>query len=170
MKRRSRSLRPTEGGRLALAAALALVTALVPGRALAQGGPQGQALAVTQVTGLDFGIVLAGSAVQVLHSEASAAQFDLRGPRGTDVFVSLQLPADLRNATGQSIAIQFNSAAWAERDRPDGRTTFDPVQGAQLTFPNRGHLHVWLGGLLSPPLRQAAGTYTATITITAVLN
>lgn len=141
-------------------AALALI--LTPGVSAGQ-------ITITRINNLTFGTVTAGIATDVRYSDAGAAKFQLQAPRNALLLLTVLPPSGL---TGPGSAIPFSttttSGAWSAQDRTTGATTFDPSQPVQARAPGSGRLFVWIGGRLSPPISQTAGSYTGTLTVSAV--
>lgn len=127
--------------------------------------------AVLQQANLVFGQVIAGSDAVVAHTDVAAAKFSIQAPRQSLVIVSVTLPAGVVSGPN-SVPVTFGSgsAAWSKQDRAKGRTTFNPRQGAAITVPPNGRFFVWIGGSVSLPLSQPAGSYTGTITLTITQN
>ena len=148
----------------------ATLVVLVPVPAAAQGGGGGD-LVVTRLADLSFGTMYAGMPTQVLHTDATAAQFEVQGPRDATVLVTFSLPSSIRSgANTLPVMFQPGDASWSGQDRPSGRTTFDPAAGTTVVVPRSRRFYVWLGGTVSPPMSQPAGSYAGTLTVTVVVN
>lgn len=163
------ALRP----RGSIAALVALAALLSPAAARAQGGAGGttRAVSVYRMSDLSFGIVVGGIPAQVKPADATAAKFEIRGPKQSGVTVTLTLPPALTmGAAAMPITFGTSSAGWSDQDKANTMTLFDPQQGTQVTLPANGKVYIWIGGALNPPTRQASGTYGGVITLSVTAN
>lgn len=123
-------------------------------------------ISVTPQQDLSFGVLAPGVARTVYVDEvASRAEWLIR-TAGT-ASILLILPRSLQGATGQSIPLSFDvgDAAFMEGGTV-AMTLHDPNSRFQVFVPaDPGFGRLFLGGTALPPVDQAPGTYTATITI-----
>ncbi len=170
----ARRVSPT-ARRAALALASAALLTPSAGPLAAQGNPKAPRVTVSRLNDLAFGLVVGGSPVVVRPGDAAAAHFEVsvRGRPSHTVTVTLALPPALLSGPDRlPVRFDANSAAWATRDAPDARTSFDPSRGTTVTLDQRGPkaLLVWIGGTLEPSVSQPSGTYSELITLNATEN
>jgi hypothetical protein len=125
-------------------------------------------LAVTGVRDLAFGNVFPGVNVTVDKADATSGKWTITGEATGEVTLDFTtLPASLVKG-GDTLPIVY-SATDAGRntvDNPATATAFDPsVQETAVLSAVGGELWVWLGGQVQPASDQAAGVYTATVTL-----
>jgi hypothetical protein len=146
------------------AALLAVFVALAAMPAAAQRG-RGSGAGITSVNNLQFGQLIAGIAEPVAPTDLlQRGHFVIEGERRLDL--QLILPASLQSATGAPIPVVFRSTdgILALENRPS--VVFNPNTTIRVEFRmNRDMAQVYLGGVASPAADQAAGTYSATVTI-----
>lgn len=127
----------------------------------------GQVQAVGQQD-LSFGVLVPGVPGVVLPDDAARRAEWLLTGRGR-VTVSFVLPTVLQGPNGASIPLVFGATdgMWERQGRGGGRgpQPVDPNTPFSVTVPNRQTVVLYLGGTAAPTLTQAAGTYTATITV-----
>ena len=148
-------------------AALLLSAGPVLGQGQGQGG--GRPLRAMGIQDLDFGTILPGVPTTVLRTDPlNSGQFEIRGQRLTEVLVDLVLPPDLVGPSGLSIPLVFGpgSAGYSSTGAIGAQLGFDPDVPQALTLPGNGRDTIFLGGIALPPAQLAAGTYSATITVT----
>lgn len=123
-------------------------------------------------TNLSFGAsIFPGIDEAVAITETGAAQFDIDGETGKEVSLTFTLPTELTHDTDGSttMPISFGTAAAgynAGLDDPSAASTFDPNAGTSTTLgTSSGLLYVYLGGTVSPPSTQKAGSYTGSIVL-----
>ncbi len=129
------------------------------------------AQSISVVRGIDFGTILTGVTTSIDPRGIGAMEFDISGPLGSAGGWSLTLPTVLtRVGGGATMPITFCSTCAVFRianNNPAGGVTFDPAYDVRtLTVLSPLHVYVWIGGSVSPPLQQMAGSYTGTIVIT----
>ncbi len=149
----------------------AALSATISADATAQ-GPPGQSVSVSRLADLGFGTVIAGLSATVSPLDPAAAKFEITGPVNRTVTISFTLPPNLSGgAATMPIVFGPGSGAWAESNRLNVVTYFDPTQGttARPSPPNR-RITVWLGGQISPGSGQPAGSYTGVVTLSAAIN
>jgi hypothetical protein len=124
-------------------------------------------LTVTGLGNLDFGNVFPGVNPTVLLTDAGAGHFQIAGALGAEVDVSFSSLPALLVSGGNNIAIAY-TGGWNGDANPAAASSFTPASGlVELLDGATGELHVYLGGTLTVPAGQAAGTYQATITLDA---
>jgi hypothetical protein len=184
--------------RLRTAFALLCLAALVlPGRPAAQSSGQLRAsawileppLTATGVRTLQFGTVVPTVTATVLPRTPQSGEWRLGGVQGKRFLdISFQLPANLVNANGVQLPISFNGVfagaceiynnvcdpATYETWNPT--TTINPTayrllaerwRPGRLRY-NTDQVSIYIGGRVTPPANQPAGTYTATVVVYAV--
>lgn len=129
------------------------------------------ALSVTGDNDLTFGDVSPGVNKSVAPDAATAGLFTVSG--GADASVELQfstLPSTLSDGTN-TLPISYTANYG---DSYNAANDFTPSEGAAFsgspTIPTDGDMNVYLGGQVTPAGTQAAGNYSATITLTATYN
>lgn len=138
-----------------------------------QSPAQPQQYAVTRLSDLQLGTVVAGTEIEVLHTDPGAAKFHVERIRGSkNTYLEVSLPAELTSEQGDVISVTFGatSAAWADEDGPAGRTPFDPAQGTFLEIPNDKDIYVWIGASIAPSQATPGATYVGTLTLLAANN
>jgi len=154
----------TPAGRAAI---LALALFLAGAREL-----RAQLLVVTGARSLGFGNVLPGVPTTVQPTDAvRSGQFDITGPSLARVEITFALPTVLQAGPGLTVPISFGatSAGYSASGSIAGQTAFDPRTPFRVNLSVLGRGSVFLGGLLTPPTSQAAGSYTATVSVTVAI-
>ena len=134
-------------------------------------GVGAQTLTVTRVSDLQFGTMFPGVPVEVDKSAPEALEFLVTGTAGAEVRLDFSLPAYM-NVNGHTIQLIFydNVCAVDTSATPNQSSPpFDDLSPHQtLTYRiGSAGLTVWLGGKAIPGLKQAAGTYTGDVVLTA---
>ncbi|MFH0991047.1 MAG: DUF4402 domain-containing protein [bacterium] len=126
-----------------------------------------QPITLQKLLDLNFGTIIAGTNALVNHTDPTAAKFRVRYSKNAALQVTFSLPTNLSTASSNLMPVAFpaGAAAWADKDQLTGRTTFNPQTGTSFTMPKDKDIYLWLGGSLSPPSSQQAGTYSAVVTI-----
>jgi hypothetical protein len=116
---------------------------------------------------LNFGVIVAGVPSSVAPFPGGG-QFRIRGQRGAEVQIQLTLPPGL-DGPGGSAPLAFAPTDGAHGPFPFAFAvqTFDPRLPLTIVMPLLQVYYVWVGGTVSPPLTLTAGTYAATIVLTA---
>lgn len=125
-------------------------------------------LTVTGVRDLAFGNVFPGVNVTVDKADATSGKWTIVGePTGEVTLDFTTLPANLvKGADNLPIVYSATDAARNTVDNPGSGAAFDPtVQETATLSAVGGELWVWLGGQVQPAADQAAGVYTATVTM-----
>ncbi|MEX0660578.1 MAG: DUF4402 domain-containing protein [Balneolaceae bacterium] len=135
---------------------------------------EGTVLAPLEVSGtnLNFGAeIFPGLDEAVAPTDAGAAQFDISGEAGKDIEATFTLPTEMTDGTNNlTLTFSGTDAGHATANTDQGTATeFDP-NGTLTTAleATSGELFIWLGGTVEPAADQAAGTYTADITLDTV--
>ncbi len=124
-------------------------------------------LSVIELQDLAFGDVLPGVNKTVLPGDASAGRLSISGEAGKEVSVDFgTLPTVLNDGGSNDMPITFGSGS-AGYGQFSGivDNTFDPASGTSQ-FLLGGDLYLFLGGTVQPPAGQAAGIYSADVTVT----
>ena len=119
---------------------------------------------------LDFGDVFPGVNKSIAYTDFSSGKWQATGEAGKEVAMSFTLPANLVSGVN-TMPINFgaNDAAWNTADAVGAATSFDPAAGAtEFLDAATGNMYVWVGGTVAPAGAQAAGVYSATITLDVV--
>jgi len=130
-------------------------------------------LSVLDLQELEFGTVAPGLPTVIApQTSASAGKFEIRGAKGTEVAVDLNLPAALTvGPWSMPITFGANGACHRNRDQQAQCTYFDPSTTLVTRIRNRNFPEnlqiVWIGGTVSPAAAQFPGIYQGTITLTA---
>lgn len=129
------------------------------------------AISVTGDNDLTFGDVSPGVNKTVAPDAATAGLFTVTG--GADASVELQfstLPGNLSDGAN-TLPITYTANYG---DTYSAASDFTPSEGTAFSgspaIPSDGDLNVFLGGTVNPGGTQAAGNYSATITLTATYN
>jgi hypothetical protein len=123
-----------------------------------------QPINVVGAVNLSFGNVFPGVNKSVLLTDAGAGRFDVTGQASTPVNLAFTaLPTNLVSA-GNNLPVAFSSGHNTTNSAA-GATSFAPAGGASTSLSGSGALFVFLGGAVTPAVNQAAGTYTATVTL-----
>lgn len=144
---------------------------LISGANVDEAMAQAHQVNFTPITDLSFGTVTAGTVSNITVSSSGVAEFQVvfvnSARNSAQVTLTFALPANLTSgANTMPITFGANSAAYNTTNSIFGSTSFDPSQGLSNIVARRTTLtyYVWIGGAVSPPTGQAAGTYTGTIT------
>lgn len=125
---------------------------------------------VTTLRGLAFGNVTSGVSKAIAANSANSLSFRISGVLGIGGGFSFTLPSSLpRVGGGASLPVTFCATCGIYRlgtNSPTGGTVFNPNTGVLgLTILVNSDIYVWLGATANPPLNQAGGTYSGTVTI-----
>jgi hypothetical protein len=142
--------------RVALLAALA--AAVSPARASGQ---------VVTMRNLTFGTILSGTTSSVGKASANSAQWRFTGTFALGGSFVFTLPTNL-TGPGAAIPITFSTTDGqrSTTNNPLTGTSFNPHASQSVSVLFSGSVFVWLGASVSPPINQAAGTYSATVVLT----
>jgi hypothetical protein len=122
---------------------------------------------VTAVSNLDFLAVFPGVAKTVLPTDATAGRWDVLGAFNAPVSLNFTLPTSL--ASGANL---MPIGTWSGNHNttatPAG-TSFTPSgTPTAATLSATGNLFVYIGATVTPLANQAAGVYTAAVTLTVL--
>lgn len=127
------------------------------------------ALNVTGGQDLAFGPIFPGFGRTIAASDAASGDFAIAGGVDGGVDITFLLPALLTDPVSlQTMPVSFTAAAGATRA---SSVAFDPTALHQNTLDaTTGTLNVYLGGTVTSAPTQAAGSYSATVSMTASYN
>jgi hypothetical protein len=127
---------------------------------------------VIRVDDLRFGNVIAGVAKTVLHTDASAAgRYDIVAPRKASMLIQFTLPVVMTGPGAATMPLSFagTTAGYSDAQSITSQVAFSPATGTLQTKNKDGLASVFLGGTVTPGPAQAAGSYTANITLTVTV-
>ena len=129
-----------------------------------------QNLQVTGIQGVTFGAMLPGVSKVVSRSDGlNGARFDIKGA-GNSRIVQLQfaLPAALSGPGGATLPLSYTAgdAGFSAQQSIGNQIGFDPRLPFVATLSGPGRGSVFLGCRANPAANQAAGSYSATLTLT----
>ena len=158
-----------------LSAALAAAVSLGAATAEAQTSANIQATAtvlsaitVTGVNDLAFGNVTPGVNKTVAITDAGAGHFTVDKAATQGVTLSFTLPTDLVSG-GNNLPIGSWTGGWNDAADPTTATGFVPSAGGTNTVAGpETTLFVYVGATVSPAVGQAAGSYSGTVTMSAI--
>lgn len=146
-------------------------------------------LTANGVRPLQFGTVVPGTPVTVQPSAPGSGEVRISGTRNRrSLSITLNLPANLVNARGQTMPMDFNGNFAANCEvttagvcDPTSYVAWNPVSASTFNdTPDRvrkgrprydlDSFSVYIGGIVRPAAGQAGGTYTGTIGVTVVTN
>ena len=133
-------------------------------------------LTVTRNTNLDFTSVFPG-VTKVVSSRtnglaaATAGYVTVQGQALAQVQVSFVLPSPLvlQHTTIATSTLPHTlgaqSGCWGATNTQASCTQYDAATTLTQSLSGTGFMHVWLGGSVAPAANQAAGTYSASVTM-----
>lgn len=122
-------------------------------------------ISITATRDLDFGNdIIPGIQRTVDKTDATSGKFSLAGQPNKEINVTLTLPSNLVNG-GNNMSITFTSTDGGWKTPNGSMNAFDPANPVNASFASEGTMDVFLGGKVSPTHNQAAGLYTATVSI-----
>ncbi|MGH7580488.1 MAG: DUF4402 domain-containing protein [Gemmatimonadales bacterium] len=125
------------------------------------------ALNVTGAANLVFGNVTPGVNKTVAIADAGAGRFDVVKAANSALTLSFTLPATLDDG-GNTLPIGTWTGAWNTSATPAGATAFDPTSATNTALDAGTTISVYVGATVTPAAAQAAGSYTGTVTMSAV--
>jgi hypothetical protein len=126
------------------------------------------AVTVAGATDLQFGNVTPGVNKTIAIADAGAGRFDITKAAASGVTLAFTLPANLASG-GDLLPIGSWTGGWNTANTPAGATAFTPSAGGTNTAVTAGTaLFVFVGATVSPPAAQPAGSYSGTVTMSAV--
>jgi Domain of unknown function (DUF4402) len=126
------------------------------------------ALNVTGAASLAFGNVTPGVNKTVAIADAGAGRFDVVKAANSALTLSFTLPSTLSTGGGATLPIGTFTGAWNTSATTVGATAFTPASGTTTASTAGTTVSVYLGATVSPAAAQAAGSYTGTVTMSAV--
>ena len=118
---------------------------------------------------LDFGDVFPGLNKVIGFGDVASGKWGITGAAGKEVQMSFTLPANLSfGVNNLPISFTATDAAWNSVDAVGAAVSFDPAAGTTEFLSGVGVGFVWLGGTVAPAANQAAGVYTATVSLDVV--
>ena len=126
--------------------------------------------AVTVAAGQDlqFGNVTPGVNKTIGIADGGAGRFDVTKAASQGITLSFTLPANLTSA-GNLLPIASWTGGWNGTQTPTGATTFTPSPAGTNTTATAGTtVFVYVGATVAPGAAQVAGSYTGTVTMSAV--
>jgi len=145
------------------AAAWAVLLSQTPLRA------QGRPLVPAGIQDLTFGTLIPGIQVHVLRTDpVGSGQFSLRGQKDSQVQMQFILPATMAGPLSATLPLSFGATdgGFSATESITNQAAFDPRGPALGTLSGNGRATIFLGGTAIPAPTQAAGSYSATITLT----
>ena len=126
------------------------------------------AITVAAGNNLQFGNVTPGVNKTVAIADAGAGRFDVTKAANQGVTLSFTLPADLSSGAN-NLPIASWTGGWNPTATPAGATTFTPSPSGTNTTATAGTtIFVYVGATVSPAAAQVAGSYTGTVTMSAI--
>jgi hypothetical protein len=117
---------------------------------------------------LAFGNVFPGVNKTIAATDlTNAGRFDVTGQASTPVTISFVLPATLASG-GNTMPIANFTGMHALVNTQAGGVAFTPSAGVTTTLSGTGGIFVWVGAQVQPATNQAAGAYTASVSMTVV--
>ena len=127
------------------------------------------ALSVTGASDLQFGNVTPGVNKTVAIADAGAGRFDISKAVNSGVALSFTLPASLSDGGVNTLQIGSWTGGWNTSATPAGATTFTPDAAGTNTAATAGTtLSVYVGATVTPAGGQPAGSYSGTVTMSAI--
>lgn len=122
---------------------------------------------VTAVSNLDFQNVFPGVAKTVLVTDATAGRWDVAGAVSAPVSLNFTLPGNLSSGANlMPIGTWTGNHNTTAAPTGSGFTPSGTPTAATLSA--AGALFVYIGATVSPLANQAAGVYTAAVTLTVL--
>lgn len=146
----------------------------------------GSPVNVSALTPLDFTVVYPGLVKTV--SPVAGGAFSISGHGGAEVVVAFDLPPSGRLQSGaNALVVDSWTGCFSQTSTTAGCTTFVPSSlgiTTRLSSPGNGNggtngngggngnaqngsLYLWIGATVRPAVTQPAGSYSATVTMTA---
>jgi spore coat protein U-like protein len=134
---------------------------------LVLGGTGARAQSAAAVQDLNFGTLLPGVSQNVAVTSAlSRGHFTLDNVGGATLEILFLLPTGLASAEGATLPLSFQNGDAALVLKGGKTTLFDPRSPFTAKVPaGQSPAQVYLGGTASPGTNQAAGVYSATVTL-----
>ncbi|HUH12165.1 MAG TPA: hypothetical protein VMK65_03610 [Longimicrobiales bacterium] len=153
-------------GYAVLCLALSLSYAWGPAPLQGQAGGGGGGLTLSAVQPLSYGLLTAGDPDAVTVDDVvRRGELELKGKGQMEIM--MVLPASMLSPEGAEIDLDFRFGdAGLQLKRAAGVTLFDPTVSYSFFLDSKDSpARIFLGGLASPAADQAAGEYSAQITV-----
>jgi spore coat protein U-like protein len=132
--------------------------------------PAQRPIQVEGIKNLAFGLLLAGTPMSVLRTDAvRAGQVNITAQPKSSIIIQISLPASMTGPAGATLPVSFgpNDAGYSALGAIGSQVAFDPRNSTVvLTNTSNGRGTLFVGGTASPAFNQQPGNYTGTITIT----
>jgi len=133
------------------------------------------ALTLNAGTALDFGAVFPGAPARVINPQSSstAGTFSMSGAAGAQVALTFTLPGTLAGqgaAAGNTLTPTWGAqaAAFNTTNAQGTASLFDPSTVHNVNLAAAGGAgYIWVGGSVTAPVAQVAGSYLGTIQLAA---
>jgi hypothetical protein len=126
------------------------------------------AVTVAAGSNLQFGNVTPGVNKAIAIADAGAGRFDVTKAANQGVTLAFTLPTDLTDG-GNNLPIGSWAGGWNTSATPAGATAFTPGPSGTNTTATAGTgIFVYVGATVSPAAAQPAGSYSGTVTMSAV--
>jgi hypothetical protein len=126
------------------------------------------ALTVTGANDLQFGNVTPGVNKTVAITDAGAGRFNVVKAANQGVTLTFTLPTNLSDGSN-NLPIGSWTGGWNASATPVGATAFTPSAAGTNTTATAGTtIFVYVGATVTPAAAQVAGSYTNTVTMSAV--
>lgn len=126
------------------------------------------AITVTAGTNLQFANVTPGVNKTIAITDGGAGRFDVTKAATQGVTLAFTLPADLTSGAN-NLPIGSWTGGWNTSATPAGATAFTPSPAGTNTAATAGTtISVYVGATVTPAAAQVAGSYTGTVTMSAI--
>jgi hypothetical protein len=126
------------------------------------------AITVTAANDLQFGNVTPGVNKTVAITDAGAGRFNVVKAANQGLTLTFTLPTNLSDGTN-NLPIGTWTGGWNTSATPVGATAFTPNAAGTNTAVTAGTtVFVYVGATVTPAAAQVAGSYTNTVTMSAV--
>jgi hypothetical protein len=126
------------------------------------------AITVTGANDLQFGNVTPGVNKTVAIADAGAGRFNVVKAANQGLTLSFTLPTNLSDGSN-NLPIGSWTGGWNTSASPVGATAFTPSAAGTNTAATAGTtIFVYVGATVTPAAAQVAGSYTNTVTMSAV--
>jgi hypothetical protein len=115
---------------------------------------------------LEFGNVNKNASKHILPTDITSGKWEITGQANKNIQIDFTLPATL-SSSGNTLGLSFDGTDAGYTENPDGtsQVNYSPVQRISPTIGSTGKMYVFIGGTVTAPSNQAAGSYTGSITI-----
>ena len=128
---------------------------------------------VSGIQPLAFGTLLPGVAETIQPTNpGSSGEFTLTGNKNEQVSITFSLPSAMTGPHGATLPLTFGatSGGYSRSSSTSDETAFDPRQTQTVQLAHNGTGEVFLGGTANPGTQQRAGSYSATVTLSATFE